>query len=70
MQAALPGIDTIGQLACASDELLRNRLGKMGFVLRGFARGQDATEVKPYDREPTSCARSRATATGSRPQDI
>ena len=41
------GIDTIGQLACASDELLRNRLGKMGFVLRGFARGQDATEVKP-----------------------
>ena len=43
------GIDTIGQLACASDELLRNRLGKMGFVLRGFARGQDATEVKPYD---------------------
>lgn len=44
------GIDTIGQLACASDELLRNRLGKMGFVLRGFARGQDATEVKPYDR--------------------
>lgn len=45
------GIDTIGQLACASDELLRNRLGKMGFVLRGFARGQDATEVKPYDRD-------------------
>ena len=43
------GIDTIGQLACASDELLRNRLGKMGFVLRGFARGQDATEVKPAD---------------------
>ena len=42
------GIDTIGQLACASDELLRNRLGKMGFVLRGFARGQDATEVKSY----------------------
>lgn len=45
------GIDTIGQLACASDELLRNRLGKMGFVLRSFARGQDATEVKPYDRD-------------------
>ena len=51
------GIDTIGQLACASDELLRNRLGKMGFVLRGFARGQDATEVKPYDRDASDVMR-------------
>lgn len=51
------GIDTMGQLACASDELLRNRLGKMGFVLRGFARGQDATEVKPYDRDAADVMR-------------
>lgn len=51
------GIDTIGQLACASDELLRNRLGKMGFVLRGFARGQDATGVKPYDRDAADVMR-------------
>ena len=51
------GIDTIGQLACASDERLRNRLGKMGFVLRGFARGQDATEVKPYDRDAADVMR-------------
>ena len=51
------GIDTIGQLACASDELLRNRLGKMGFVLRGFARGQDDTEVKPYDRDAADVMR-------------
>lgn len=51
------GIDTIGQLACASDKLLRNRLGKMGFVLRGFARGQDATEVKPYDRDAADVMR-------------
>ena len=51
------GIDTIGQLACASDELLRNRLGKMGFVLRGFARGQDATEVKHYDRDAADVMR-------------
>lgn len=51
------GIDTIGQLACASDELLRNRLVKMGFVLRGFARGQDATEVKPYDRDAADVMR-------------
>ena len=51
------GIDTIGQLACASDELLRNRLGKMGCGLRGFARGQDATEVKPYDRDAADVMR-------------
>ena len=51
------GIDTIGQLACASDALLRNRLGKMGFVLRGFARGQDATEGKPYDRDAADVMR-------------
>jgi DNA polymerase IV len=43
------GIDTVGQLAQASDALLRNRLGKMGLVLRGFARGEDATPVKRYD---------------------
>lgn len=43
------GIDTIGDLACASPELLRRRLGKIGLVLRTFARGEDATPVKPYD---------------------
>ncbi len=43
------GIDRIGELACASPELLRRRLGKVGLVLRAFARGEDATPVKPYD---------------------
>lgn len=43
------GIDTIGDLACATPELLRRRLGKIGLVLRAFARGEDATPVKPYD---------------------
>lgn len=43
------GIDTIGGIACASPELLRRRLGKMGGVLRAFARGEDETPVKPYD---------------------
>lgn len=43
------GIDCIGDLACASPELLRRRLGKIGLVLRAFARGEDATPVKPYD---------------------
>lgn len=51
------GVDTIGQLACASDELLKNRLGKMGFVLRGFARGEDDTPVKPYDQKAADVVR-------------
>lgn len=45
------GVDTIGGLACASPELLRRRLGKVGLVLRSFARGEDETPVKPYDPE-------------------
>ena len=47
------GIFTIGQLAHASDAYLKRRFGKIGFVLRTFARGQDSTPVKPYD----PCAR-------------
>lgn len=43
------GIDTIGDLASASSELLRRRLGKIGGILRTFARGEDTTPVKPYD---------------------
>lgn len=43
------GINTIGELAHAPDGFLQRRLGKMGFVLRTFARGEDTTPVKPYD---------------------
>lgn len=43
------GIDTIGQVANASPELLQRRLGKMGGVLAAFARGEDATPVKAFD---------------------
>lgn len=43
------GFDTIGDLAHASDEFLQRRFGKVGFVLRTFARGEDETPVKPYD---------------------
>ena len=43
------GICTIGQLAGASDNYLRRKFGKIGFVLRTFARGEDTTPVKPYD---------------------
>ncbi len=47
------GIVTIGDLAHAGDYYLRHRFGKIGFMLRGFARGEDCTEVKPLD--PASC---------------
>ncbi len=50
-------IATIGDLAKAPDVFLKRRLGKMGFVLRSFARGEDATPVKAYN--PTSRSVSR-----------
>ncbi|MBR3182082.1 MAG: DNA polymerase IV [Eggerthellaceae bacterium] len=42
-------IRTIGELAAAPDSYLQRRFGKIGFVLRTFARGEDTTPVKPYD---------------------
>jgi len=45
------GITTIGDLARASDYYLQHRFGKIGFMLRTFARGEDATPVKAYDPE-------------------
>lgn len=42
-------IRTIGDLAETPPERLRRRLGKMGLVLSGFARGEDATPVKVLD---------------------
>lgn len=43
------GYMTIGDLAHAGDYYLQHRFGKVGFVLRTFARGLDDTPVKPYD---------------------
>lgn len=45
------GYFTIGQLAHATDYFLRRRFGKVGFILRAFARGEDETPVKAYDPE-------------------
>ncbi len=45
------GIFNIGQLAHASDNFLSKCLGKMGFILREFARGEDISEVKELDIE-------------------
>ena len=44
-------ITTIGDLAHASDAYLKRRFGKIGFMLRSFARGEDAGPVKAYDPE-------------------
>lgn len=45
------GYDTIGDLAHASDYFLQKRLGKIGLMLRAFARGEDATPVRVMDYE-------------------
>lgn len=43
------GIDTIGQLAHASDYYLDTRFGKVGRMIRDFARGVDPSPVKPLN---------------------
>ena len=43
------GIMTIGDLACADDELIRRVLGKMGAVVQSFARGEDDSPVRPLE---------------------
>ena len=40
---------TIGELANASDAMLATRLGKMGGILKAFARGEDVSPVKVMD---------------------
>ncbi|MDR1359121.1 MAG: hypothetical protein LBJ48_07225 [Coriobacteriales bacterium] len=51
-------IRTIGELAHASDSYLQGRFGKIGFVLRCFARGEDTTPVKAYDPKSRDVLRS------------
>ncbi len=52
------GIRTIGQLAQADDEYLKGRFGKIGYMLRTFARGRDTTPVKAYDPALRDVART------------
>lgn len=52
------GIMTIGELAQCSDYYLQHRFGKVGFILRAFARGEDRTPVKAYDPESEDVSRS------------
>lgn len=46
------GIDTIGALARCDPEILRRKLGKMGYVLHGFASGLDDSPVRREDLQP------------------
>ena len=43
------GIFTIGDLANVSEHILVNRLGKMGSIIHGFAKGEDQSEVLLFD---------------------
>jgi len=45
------GVITIGDLATYPTAALRARLGKMGEIIQGFARGLDTTPVKALDPE-------------------
>lgn len=46
------GFHTLGKLALADDYFLRLQFGKMGAVLKGYARGEDLSPVLPCDFEP------------------
>lgn len=43
------GYETIGDVAHAGDHFLQKRFGKVGFMLRAFARGEDASPVREMD---------------------
>ncbi len=43
------GYETIGDLAHAGDFFLQRRFGKIGFMLRAFARGEDGSPVRVMD---------------------
>jgi DNA polymerase-4 len=45
------GIRTIGQLAETDPEFLHTKLGKMGYILSAFARGEDRTPVNKENAE-------------------
>jgi len=51
-------IKTIGDLAHADDKYLKGKFGKIGFVLRCFARGEDITPVKAYDLDTSDVLRT------------
>jgi len=61
------GINTIGDIAKADAELLRLRLGKMGYVIHSFANGRDSSPVRRDDLAPPVKSIGNSTTT---PRDI
>lgn len=61
------GIHTIGQIAEAHPEFLRSILGKMGYVLSAFARGEDRTPVNRENAEAPIKSIGNSTTT---PRDL
>ena len=61
------GIRTIGQLAAADPTFLHSFLGKMGYVLSAFARGEDRTPVNRENAEAPIKSIGNSTTT---PRDL
>lgn len=61
------GINTIGEIARANPEVLRLRLGKMGYVIHSFANGRDSSPVRRDDLAPPVKSIGNSTTT---PRDI
>lgn len=51
------GIFKIGELASASDTFLSKTLGKVGFMLRDFALGNDTSPVKTFEEDKIDVSR-------------
>ena len=64
---AMLGIQTIGDLARADEEMVYRRLGKMGSVLISFARGQDDSPVRRENTEAPIKSIGNSTTT---PRDL
>ncbi|MBR1457387.1 MAG: DNA polymerase IV [Oscillospiraceae bacterium] len=61
------GIGTIGELAQADPDLLRQRLGKMGLLIHAYANGQDRSPVRRTGDEPPPKSIGNSTTT---PRDL
>ncbi len=61
------GVDTIGQLASMSPELLNRKFGKIGYMLHSFANGNDSSPVSKENEEAIIKSIGNSTTT---PRDL
>lgn len=61
------GIQTIGDLACSSPDILKGRLGKMGLIIHNFANGWDESPVNAEDYQAPIRSIGNSTTT---PRDL